>query len=84
MTRLLLLAVVMAAAVCGSGAARPPGLQPNPHAEGRELDPVTRDFHLAPEPPAPERAPRAAAADGGLWAIVLGIHEAVASGYLGK
>lgn len=83
MARRMLLGLVIAAAVCGPVAAGPPGLQPNPHAEGRELDPVTRDFHLTPEPPAMERAPQTATSSA-LWAIVLGIHDAIATGYVSR
>ncbi len=84
MARGILLGLVMAT-VCGSVAAGPPGLQPNPHAEGRELDPVARDFHLTPEPPAPECASSSVVADGSaLWAILLSIHEAIATGYASR
>jgi hypothetical protein len=41
--RRVLLGLMGAGALCGV-AAKPPG---GPLSEGRELDPVTRDFHLA-------------------------------------
>jgi hypothetical protein len=48
--RRVLLGLVGAGALCGV-AAKPPG---GPLSEGRELDPVTRDFHLAAPVAVPE------------------------------
>lgn len=73
----MLLGLVGALVVCGAVAARPPGLQPDPHAEGRELDPVTRDFHLPPGPPAADEAAPPRTAPGALWALLLHIQETI-------
>ena len=48
--RLMLMGGVLAVAVCGSAAARPPE---SPLSEGREVDPVARDFHHGAPPAAP-------------------------------
>ena len=82
MARRMLLGLVGAAAVCGPVAARPPGLQPDPRTEGRELDPVARDFHLPPGPPASDEAgvSRTTPADGALWALLLNVATALRVG----
>ena len=49
--RRTLLGVVAAVAMCGAALAGPPS---GPLSEGREVDPVVRDFQLN-EPPATER-----------------------------
>ena len=49
MMRRMLLGGVMSVAVCGAVAAKPPG---GALSEGRELDPVARDYYHG-EPPAP-------------------------------
>lgn len=78
----MLMGLVGAVAVCGAVTAKPPGLQPAPQVEGRELDPVTRDHYL-PEPPVlggegstPARDPSGADRDA-FWAILIGSHEAI-------
>lgn len=87
MLRRVLLGVVCAVVVSGAVSAAPPALQPRPHVEGRELDPVARD-HFLPEQPAvvneapavPAPAPARADHDA-LWALTLGAHEAVLSAF---
>ncbi len=82
MLRRMMLGLVGVVAMCGAVAAKPPGLQPSPHAEGRELDPVTREYYL-PESPAtsedstPARGPTADDNCGALWAIMIGAHETI-------
>lgn len=79
MLRGMLLGLVGTAAVCGAAVAGPPGLQPRPHVEGRELDPVTRD-HFLPEPPAVvnEAPALSSTADrDSFLAVLLGAHQAV-------
>ncbi len=76
----MLLGLVGAVGVCGTVVAAPPGLQPNRLAEGRELDPVTRDHYL-PEPQVAgaEGSARGATGDrDALWAFLTGMHEAIA------
>jgi hypothetical protein len=63
--------------ICGIATAKPPTAL----SEGRELDPVVRDFQL-PEPPAtpePAAAPRAAekSCDSDLGALLLSIGDSV-------
>ena len=80
MLRRMLLGSIGAVVVCGTTVAAPPGLQPNPHSEGRELDPVAREYYLPSAPAsedAPARGPTAFDDRSALWAIVLGAHEAI-------
>lgn len=81
MLRRALLGLVGVVSVCGAAVSAPPGLQPRPHVEGRELDPVTRDHFLPEGPPVVNEAPplRASADRDALWAVLLGAHEAVLS-----
>ena len=81
-TRRILLGLISAVAMCGAVAAKPPGLQPNPLAEGREMDPVTREFYLpdptiaATEDSTPSRALDKSAPRSAVWFLLHGIHEA--------
>ncbi len=82
MLRRMLLGSIGALVVCGTTVAAPPGLQPNPHSEGRELDPVTREYYLPSQPAganedAPERGPITLDDRGSLWALLLNVHEAI-------
>lgn len=57
--RRMLLGFAVVAAVAGTVSAKPPGLPGNTLPEGREIDPVKRDFYLAETlPPAEDSAPR--------------------------
>ena len=63
--RRMLLGLVGVAAVCGAAAATPP------LPEGREVDPVVRDFQLGGPPAAVERPAPAPAKPGDLFRWVL-------------
>lgn|GEM_PF-3573801 len=57
--RQMLLGFAMGVAVASTASAKPPGLPGSTLPEGREIDPVTRDFYLAETlPPAEDSAPR--------------------------
>jgi hypothetical protein len=49
--RRMLLGLVGLVAMCGAATAKPPG---GALSEGREVDPVVRDFQLPESPPVPE------------------------------
>jgi hypothetical protein len=73
-----LLGLAAAVAAVGLGADKPPGLPADPRVEGREPNPVVREFHQAdpatpdygagPVPPA-----RAGAGDYGMWTGIMGV-----------
>ncbi|MFM8273483.1 MAG: hypothetical protein ACKODX_14310 [Gemmata sp.] len=80
MLRRTLLGGLGVLAACCAVAAAPPGLQPRPHVEGRELDPVTRDHYLPDVPLAgatPDASPSAAGESAAFWAALLGAHAAI-------
>lgn len=78
MLRRALLSLACAVSVCGATQAAPPGLQPRPHVEGRELDPVTRDHFLTEPPSVVNEAPATTPADrSAIWTVLIGAHEAV-------
>jgi hypothetical protein len=78
------LGLASAVALCGAVAAKPP-LGPIP--EGRELDPVTRDYYLVPQPKSEgkkeasgsSRAPETANLDAIFLAVALGVHDTLMS-----
>ncbi|MCI0704647.1 MAG: hypothetical protein L0241_26630 [Planctomycetia bacterium] len=84
--RRMLLGLAGAIAICGAAVGKPPGLPINPHSEGREVDPVIRDFYL-PEAPAPREQPAPARAKDArptnsatlptFWNILNDLHEAI-------
>ncbi|MDY3556722.1 hypothetical protein R5W24_005892 [Gemmata sp. JC717] len=81
MLRRVLLGCVCVVSAVGAVSAAPPGLQPRPHVEGREIDPVARD-HFLPESPAvvsePPALPAQPRAEGdAFWVLLFGAHEAV-------
>ena len=70
--RRMLLGGVFAVAVCGATTAKPPT---GPLSEGRELDPVTREYYHgeAPTPPAESDGPSRAAPnprDASAWPLL--------------
>ena len=74
--RRMLLGLVGAAAVsvCGAATAKPP------QSEGREVDPVVRDFQLGGPPAAVEMGGAAAPEKPGDvfgWALLVALHEAL-------
>jgi hypothetical protein len=84
MTRWLGRTAVAVVAVVGLGADKPPGLPADPQVEGREPDPVARDFHRpevvtsrygtgswAPPRATPARPGLMKAIAGEVWAVVL-------------
>jgi hypothetical protein len=84
MIRRMMMGVVAVVIACGAAAGKPPGLPIDPLSEGRELDPVTRDFHLPAPPAAGPIAQEAVAgtpAESGayltIWSIFAGLHDAL-------
>jgi hypothetical protein len=83
MMRRMLLGLFSAVAVCGAAAGKPPGLPVDPLSEGREVDPVTRDFYL-PGPPTSARSASEAPSESGthfptVWSVLASVHEAILS-----
>ena len=78
----MLLGVIGTVAVCGAVAGKPPGLPLDPHSEGREVDPVIRDFYL-PEPPPPtarsanEKPAESAVYRLTIWSLLNEFHDAI-------